>query len=176
MAAPLTPAGVNVQGKIKTVFAPTGSLTAPSLAVFNGATALDVSNILYADGYAYTKEQTKNAAPRRHGSKKVWETDGTTSESLGDLRYTVDPQGAAASDGKKAWEKFLPGTIGFFLQRMGLDIDTDLAIGQWVEVTPAKLLARYIIGDVTDESSEFTVVQSVIVTAPGKGELVQLVA
>jgi hypothetical protein len=175
MAAPITPAGVNVQGKVKTVFSPTGSLTAPSVATFTGTSALDVSNILYADGWSYTREQAKNPAPRRLGTKRVWEIDGSISESLGDLRYTVDPQGAAGSDGKKAYEKFPEGTTGYFLMRKGLDVDTDLAAGQLVEVIPVKLLARHITGDPADEAAEFTVVQGILVSAPGKGDLVAMV-
>ena len=176
MAAPLTPTGIKVQGKVKVVFAPTGSLTSPSLAIATGATALDVSNIFYADGWSYTKETSKVTAPRRLGTTRQWEQAGTTSETLGELHYQVDPQAAAATDGKKAWEKLPNGTTGFFYVRKGLDVNTDLAIGQFVEVVPTQLLERYITGDPTDEAAEFTVVQQAIITAPGAGDLVALVA
>lgn len=176
MVAPLTPTGIKTQGNVKWVFNATSSLTAPSVATWTAAGALDVSNIFYADSGRHMKETAKGPAPRRVGTTKVWQQTGTDNESFGDLRYVVDPQGAAASDGKKAWEKFPPGTVGYFLERLGLSVDTDLAIGQWARVIPVKIAARNFDYDTTDEFGEIAVVQSVIVTAPGAGELVQMVA
>jgi hypothetical protein len=176
MPTPLTPTGIKVQGRIRITFAPTGSLTAPSLAIMTGATALDVSNIFYEDSWAPSKETNKGSAPRRLGTAQVWEQGGITNHSLGDLRYQIDPQGAALSDGKKAYEKFPEGTVGYFYWRFGMSVDTDFAIGQFVQVAPVQLLARNIGGDPADEFAEFSVSQQVIVTAPGITELVAIVA
>lgn len=176
MAAPLTPAGVNVQGNIKTIFVPSLDAALPSLADLIATDALEVTNILYADTGRYAKETTKGAAPPRLGSTKQWEQFGRSNETYGDLRYTIDPQGASGSDGKKAWVKFAPGTIGVMFEVPGVATDADLAVGQFGRAIPVKLGARNIEGDTTNEFAEFAVVQSVIVTAPGAGDLVAIVA
>lgn len=177
MATPLTPAGVKVQGNIKTVFVPSLSLTAPSLAAIIAADALEVTNIFYADSGRYTAESTTGAAPRRVGTTKVWQQFGSTNESFsGSLRYVVDPQAAAASDGKKAWEKFPEGTTGYLFEAPGVDTDADLAVGDFGRVVPVQFGARHIDGDPADEFAEFAVVQGVIVAAPGAGDLVAIVA
>lgn len=177
MATPLTPAGVKVQGNIKTVFVPTLSQTAPSLAAAIGVAALEITNILYADSGRYAVDSATGAAPRRLGTSRTWQQFGTATESFnGALRYTINPQGAAGSDGKKAYEKFTVGTTGFILEVPGIDTDADLAIGQFGRVIPVKFGDPNIIGDPTDEFAEFAVEQAVIVTAPGAGALVAIVA
>jgi hypothetical protein len=177
MAAPLTPAGVKVQGQYKKIYVPTLSLTAPSVAAATAADALEVTNIWYADSGTYQTETNIGTAPRRIGTAKTWQIDGETNESFtGALRYVVNPQAAAGSDGKKAYEKFPAGTTGFVLHMPGVPVDTNLAVGQFGFVVPTKFLVRYIDGDVTNEFAEFAVVQQVIPVAPGAGELVALVA
>lgn len=177
MATPLTPAGVKVQGNIKTVFVPTLSLTAPSLAAIVGAGSLEITNILYADSGRYAVDSATGAAPRRLGTSRTWQQFGTALESFnGVLRYVIDPQAAAASDGKKAYEAFPNGTTGFILEVPGIDTDDDLAVGDFGRVIPVKFGDQNIIGDVTDEFAEFAVEQAVIVTAPGAGALVAIVA
>jgi hypothetical protein len=177
MATPLTPAGVKVQGNIKSIFVPTLDMAAPSLAVLTGAGALEITNILYADSGRYAVDSATGAAPRRLGTSRTWQQFGTATESFnGSLRYTIDPQGAAGSDGKKAYEKFTVGTTGYIFEVPGIDTDADLAVGDWGRAIPVKFGDPNIIGDPTDEFAEFTVEQAVIVTAPGAGALVQIVA
>ncbi len=91
------PAGIKVQGRIKVIYTPTMSFTAPSLAVLEGAGALDVSMMLF--NWNPTATATRGAPRRRLGSTKVFETFGATTEAIGELDYVVDPQGAAGSDG-----------------------------------------------------------------------------
>ena len=177
MATPLTPAGVKVQGNIKTIFVPTLDMAAPSLAVLTGASALEITNILYADAGRYAVDNNTGAAPRRLGTSRTWQQFGTATESFSSVwRYVIDPQSATGSDGKKAYEKFTKDTTGFILEVPGIDTDADLAIGQFGRVIPVKFGDRNIIGDPTDEFAEFVVEQGIIVTAPGAGALVQIVA
>lgn len=177
MATPLTPAGVKVQGNLKRIYVPTLDPNAPSLATLTGVGALEITNVLYADTGWYQKETTTGAAPRRVGTTKVWQQFGTANESFsGQLRYTVDPQAAAASDGKKAYEAFPEGTVGYVFELPGIDTDADPAVGDFGVPIPVEFGPRYITGDTTDEFAEFTVVQGIIVTAPGAGDLVALVA
>lgn len=177
MAAPITPAGVKVQQNLKTIYVPTLDLATPSLATLTGVDALEVTNILYADAGRYQSESNTGEAPRRLGTGKVWQQFGSTNESFsGQLRYTVDPQATAGSDGKLAWEKFPQGTTGYLFQAPGIDVNADLAVGDFGFGIPVEFGSRFIDGDTTDEFAEFTVVQGIIVTAPGAGDLVALVA
>ena len=177
MAAPLTPAGVKVQGNLKTIFVPTLDMEAPSLAALTGVGALEVTNILYASSGRYQAESSTGEAPRRMGSRKQWQQFGSDSESFsGALNYTVDPQATAGSDGKKAYEALPQGTTGYLMQFPGVDVDADLAVGDFGVPIPVEFGKRYIDGDPTDEFAEFMVVQGIIVTAPGAGDLVALVA
>ena len=177
MVTPITPAGVKVQNNLKRIFVPTLDTAAPSLATLTGVDALEITNILYADTGWYQSETTTGEAPRRVGTAKTWQQFGSTNESFnGALRYTVDPQAAAASDGKKAWEKFPVGTTGYVFELPGKDTDEDVAVDDFGIGIPIELGSRYITGDTTNEFAEFTVVQGIIVTAPGAGDLVAVVA
>lgn len=176
MAEPLTPAGVKVQGNIKAVFVPTLSLTDPDLSDLTGPSAIEMTNIFYADSGRYQAENATGAAPRRLGSRKQWQQFGSLNESFsGVLRYTVDPQGATGSDGKKAYEALPDGTTGVLFFAPGLDTDADLAVDDWGYGVPVEVGPQVITGDPADEFAEFAVEQSVIVVAPGAGALVQIV-
>lgn len=177
MGTPLTPAGVKVQGNLKTIFVPTIDMALPSLATLTGAGALEITNILYADSGRYTVDSATVTAPRRLGTSRTWQQFGTATESFsGPFRYVVDPQGATGSDGKKALEKFPVGTTGYIFEVPGIDTDADLAVGDWGRPIPVKTGDPNIIGDTTDEAAEYVVEQAFIVTAPGAGPLVQIVA
>lgn len=173
MVAPTEPAGVTAQGNSKILFTLTASLTAPSLAAINGAGSLDVSNMFYT--WQPTAETNKVTPPRRVGSKRQYQKDGLTTEAIGDLTYVVDPQGAAASEGKEAYETLVDGTTGYFVERLGKDVDDDFAVGDFVIVRHIVLGFQHISGDTTDEAAEYTVTQSVSLLAPGSGPLVALV-
>lgn len=177
MAAPLTPAGVKVQGNLKTIYAPTLDLAAPSLAALTGVGALELTNILYADAGRYQAEDNTGEAPRRMGTAKTWQQFGSTTESFsGVLRYVVDPQAATGSDGKKAYEMLPKGTVGTLFIAPGVDTNADLVVGDFGYGVPVEFGKQVITGDPTDEFAEFAVEQAVIVSAPGAGELVALVA
>ena len=165
MAAPINPTGVGVQGNYKVVWVETlTNPDNPSLAEINGATSLDVSYYLYAEGWVPGVNSNRVTAPRRLASRKSQERFGTTTETLGDLVYVVDPQAAAGSDGKKAFEALTEGSTGYFVERPGSDADADVAVGEFVNVYPVELGAQVITGDTTDEASEFQVTQPVSVT------------
>ena len=165
MAAPLNPNGVNVQGAVKVIWVETLTNPAnPSLAEINAATSLDVSQMLYEGGWQPGVTANKVSAKRRLGSRKVYEKFGTTTETLADLQYVVDPQAAAGSDGKKAYEAFTESSTGYFVERLGLPIESDVATGQFVNVYPVVMGPQTITGDTADESSEFQVTQPVGIT------------
>lgn len=176
MVAPINPNGVGVQGNVKVVWVETLTTpTAPSAAEINAGTSLDVSYYLYEGGWAPGVNSNRVTAKRRLASRKSVERFGTTTETLGDLVYTVDPQSAAGSNGKKAYEAFAEGSTGYFVERPGKDADTDIAAGDFVTVYPVELGAQVITGDTADEAAEFQVTQPVSVTGT-RNQLVTVAA
>ena len=166
MAAPIQPNGVNVQGAVKVVWVQTLTNPAsPSLAEVNASSSLDVSLMLYEGGWQPGVTANKVSAKRRLASRKVYEKFGVTTDTLADLQYSVDPQAATGSNGKKAFETFAEGSTGYFVERLGLDASTtDMAVGQFVNVYPVVLGPRTISGDTADEAAEFQVTQPVGIT------------
>jgi hypothetical protein len=173
MAAPLNPNGVGVQGNIKIVWVETiADMAAPTALEINAGTSLDVSYYLYDSGWAPGVTSNRVTSPRRLASRKSRERFGTTTETLGDLVYVVDPQAAAGADGKKAYEALTEGSTGYFVERPGEDADSDIAAGDFVNVYPVEVGPQVITGDPSDEAAEFQVTQPVSIT----GDRRQLVA
>lgn len=166
MAAPIFPAGVNAQGAVKVIWVETiANPAAPTLAEINAGTSLDLSLTMYEGGWQPGVTANKVSAKRRLASRKVYEKFGTTTETLGDLQYSFNPQAAAGSDGKKAYEALTEGSTGFFVERLGLDAETvDVATGQFVNVYPVVCGPQTISGDTADEAAEFQVTQPVGIT------------
>ena len=165
MAAPIQPNGVNVQGAVKVIWVETlADPTAPTLTEINAGTSLDVSKMLYEGGWQPGVTANKVSAKRRLADTKVYEKFGTTTETLADLQYQVDPQAASGSDGKKAYEAFVEGSTGYFVERLGIDADTDMAAAQFVNTYPVVMGPQTISGDTADEASEFQVTQPVGIT------------
>ena len=165
MAAPIQPNGVNVQGAVKVVWVQTLTNPAsPSLAEVNASSSLDVSLMLYEGGWQPGVTANKVSAKRRLASRKVYEKFGTTTDTLGDLQYSFDPQSASGADGRKAYEKFAEGATGYFVERLGLAIETDMAVGQRVNVYPVVLGPKSPPVDTADEAAEIQITQPVGIT------------
>lgn len=142
MAEPLRPTPASTYGKENWVFVPTiasGTL-APTVAEISGASALDITNILFADTGKPSQSTNRVTAERRLGDTVLAEFIGATTLTGGELHYQHDPQSAAASNGKKAYEKFTAaGTTGYLVQRQGTAKATAYAAGQFVNVYPAQI-------------------------------------
>lgn len=166
MAAPIRPNGVQTFGKEKWVFVPTiADDTAPTATELTAGTVLDVTGYLYADGFdGFTAEPSRVSAPRRVYDTIQYQTLGITSFSMGDLTYSYGPQSAAASDPKKAMEKLVEGATGYMVRRFGLDADTELAAGQFVDLVPVALGPQVPIKTASDETGEAAIRQAVAVT------------
>ena len=125
-------------------------------------TPFDLSCYLLADGWEFSTDSNKATAPRRVCQVNQFERFTTSTYKLKDLRYIIQPQAAAASDGKDAYETLTAGTNGFFVERLGMDPDTALAAGQFVNVIPATLGDQTIMGGDGD-NDDFIVFQPVSV-------------
>lgn len=166
------PEGVTARGQIKLKAVMTiANPASPSLATeINAASSLDVSCFVYADGWSHTLEQNKVEAPLRLCTKRTSDKFGNAKFTLQDLMYVVDPQAAAASDGVKAYETLLPDLSLWFVERQGLNAETDdFTAGEFVNLHPVQLSSeRDITGDPSDEANEFMVIHPMVYTTPYK--------
>lgn len=141
MPEPLRPAANKVYARENWIYVPTiaSATKAPTVAEATGASALDVTNIVFADG-APAPSMTTNRVKqnRRLGDTQLAEFIGETSHEGGEVTYQFDPQAAAASDGKKAWEKIPAGTTGFLVRRLGVGKAAAVAAGQFVDSYPVE--------------------------------------
>jgi hypothetical protein len=167
MTAPTRPNGVQAFGKENWWYTPTiasGAL-APTVAEVGSASGIQLTGYLYADGFdGVTAEPSRNAAPRRLADTQTYEALGTTAFSVSDLTYSFDPQAAAASAPKKAKEVLPEGTSGFLVRRQGIDRNTNIAAGQFVDVIPVSFGPQIPVNTSTDESAEVAIRQPVTVT------------
>lgn len=168
MVAPLRPTGTKAYLRDKWVFVPSGTYdgTAPSLAVINAASALDVTKMFFASSALPAQSTNLAKAPKRLGDAELYEFVGETTLTLGEVRYSFDPQAAAASNGKKAAEKFVAGTTGFLVNRLGIDRDTDIAIGQFVTSYPVEFGPQQEVREGDAEGAEVGIAQTVALTGP----------
>jgi len=168
MPAPIRPAATKHYLRSKWVFVPTGSFspTAPSTATAIGATALDVTKMFFASSAVPTQATNLARSPKRIGDAETYEFVGETNPTFGEVRYSFNPQGAALSDGVKAYEKFPAGTTGHMVNRLGIDRDTDLATGQFVTSYPVEFGPQQEVPEGDAEGAEVAIVQTVAQTGP----------
>lgn len=135
MAEPLRPTANKVYARENWIFIPTiaSAVLAPTVAEATGASALDVTNIVFADG-APAPSMTTNRVKqnRRLGDTQLAEFIGETSHEGGEVTYQFDPTAATSTDGVKLWEKIPEGTTGYLAHRMGVPKATAIAAGQFL--------------------------------------------
>lgn len=140
MAAPIRPASAKAFKREKWLWVPAiADITAPTVAELAAATGLDISCYLFDSTARPSKNTNAVTKERRICDGEQYEQIGITTYSGGELTYAVDPQAVAGSDGKKAWEKFVAGATGFLVRRLAIDVDTDVAAGQFVDTMPAEV-------------------------------------
>lgn len=166
MTAPTRPAGVKTFGKQNWIFVPTiASQAAPTATEINSASGLDLSGYIYAEEFEGANvDTTRVSAPRRVSDTVIYEGIGTSTWTMSDLVYSFDPQAAALSNGKKAYEKLTEGTSGYLVRRFGVDRNTTPAAGQFVSVFPVTF-GPQVEDEVGDgENAEVAIRQSVAIT------------
>jgi hypothetical protein len=168
MPAPVRPASTKAYLRKKVVWVPKGTYNpdSPSLAILTGASALDVTKMFFASSASPGQSTNMARAPKRIGDGETYEFVGETQSTLGEMRYSVNPQGAALSDGVKAYEKFVPGSEGFLVFRYGIDRDTDLATAQFVTSYPSECGPQLEVEEGDGEGAEMGIVQPFAQTGP----------
>jgi len=157
------PTGKKAEGNSKVVFVTT--LVDPADILVSEVTGgLDVSNFIKGGAWQPSADQAKGE-DRRHGSKDTYEQLGRIKRTIADLVYVADPQAAPADADNEAYETFKAGVTGWFLHRVGLDVDTAAAATQKWDAYPIEFGAQVktpVAED--DEFAVITVTQAVAVT------------
>ena len=167
MAAPTRPAATKAYLRDSWVFVPTlADQDAPTVAELTGASALDITNMMFASSSRPSQSTNLARAPRRLGDASSFEFVGESQETIGEIRYSFNPQAAALSDGKKAFEKFPLNTTGYLVNRIGIDRDTAITSGQFVTVYPAEFGPQMETLEGDGEGAEVAIVQTVAQTGP----------
>lgn len=168
MAEPLRPTAVQTYGKKNWIFVPTiaSATLAPTVAEITGASSLDITNILFADTGQPTKNTNVVDQERRYGDTLLFQFIGTTAFGGGELHYQFDQQGAAASNGVKAYEKFTAsGTTGFLCNRLGIARATTPVAGQFIDSYPVQIGPSFPVMAGSGESEESGMGATFVITA-----------
>lgn len=137
MAAPIKPQKVQANGKDAWWFVPAiADINDPVLAEVNSGSGLNITCFLLAEQEGVTSTVEKVRLARLLCETSTTEGLGEQTFSLSDIQGVFDPQAAAGSDGKKAWELFEDGASGYLVRRQGVVSATDAAVttGQFVDV------------------------------------------
>ncbi|KAB2807986.1 hypothetical protein F9L07_25285 [Pimelobacter simplex] len=140
MAAPIQPALKRAFGNDSWGFAPAiADILIPKVTELNAASGFNLSCSLFGEQGDPTSNQEKVTLPRVLCQTQQFEVNGAVTYAMPDLIVSFDPQGAAASNGKKAWETMVDGIAGFLWRRQGVTATTDIAVGQFVDIIPVQL-------------------------------------
>lgn len=168
MTAPIRPAGTKAYLRKKIILVKDAAYNpdAPSLAILTGTSALDVTKMLYASSARPSSTTNMARAPKRVGDGSSYEFVGEKTETIGEVRYSFDPQGAALSAGKKLAE-FLPeGATGYYVTRYGPDRDDDLEVGDFVTSRPFEAGDQDEDEEGEAEGAEVAIKQALAATGP----------
>lgn len=138
MAAPIKPQKVQANGNDSWFWVPTiADIKAPKATEVNAVTGVNISCFLLSEQEGPTSETEKVALARLLCETTTTEGLGEQKWSLADIQGVFDPQAAAGSTGKKAWELFKDGNSGYLVRRQGIKADSatsEAATGQFVDV------------------------------------------
>lgn len=167
MAAPIRIAATKTFQREKWLYVPTiANINSPTVTEVNAASGLDISCYLHSDTTRPTQNTNRVQLARRLCDGAQYEQIGTTTYAGGDLKYAVNPQAAAASDGKKAYEKFPEGTTGFLVRRLGKAVATDVAAGDFLDIFPVEFGPGMPMPSSDGEEQEAVIMQAFAVTGP----------
>lgn len=138
MITDVFPVGVMSPGNNLAVAVPTLTTpTAPKLADI-GATALDMTDYIKADGWDMKFDQARDDDTRLGDSSKR-ETFGIATIAMEEISYIYTPQGTGTETGNKMPSVLIPDTSIYIVIRMGKARATALAVGDVVDVYQVQL-------------------------------------
>lgn len=138
MVAPSKPQKVSALGKDSWFWVPAiASMTAPKITEINAVSGVNISCYLLAEQEGVTSNVEKVRLARLLCETSTTEGLGEQTWSLADITGVFDPQAAAGSDGKKAWDLFKSGASGFLARRQAVVADQaspEAATGQFFDI------------------------------------------
>jgi len=160
-----TPNSLPADGNLKVVWVPTiADTAAPSAAILNGATSIDLSCYLTADGYSPGGDEA-SITDDRLCSRQTFERPGRSSDTL-DLMYVYQAQAAAAAADNKAFDTLKHLTTGYIVTRWGKDYALPFIATDKVDVLPAQCGKQ--MKSAPEANSILKVAQKVFVTSTMK--------
>lgn len=178
MAEPLRPAPAKTYTRENWIFIPTiaSATLAPTVAEATAASALDITNMAFADSAPNPEINTNLVEQnRRLGDAELYQFIGTTTYGGGQFTMQFNSQGAALSDSVKAWEKFAAGGLtGFMARRLNVPKATAVTAGQFIHVYPAEFGPFMPTKSGDGEGAEEAMMGSWAITAPPKFKLAVL--
>jgi len=142
MAAPIKPQKTLANGKDSYWLVPAiANLAAPTAVEVNAATALNISCFLLGDQEGLGGSTDRVTLPSLLCETSTEEALGTTTYSFPDLQVVFNPQAAANSDAKKAFEKIRNGYSGYLVRRQGVTAVDNAAVaaGEFVDVAAIEI-------------------------------------
>lgn len=139
MVAPSKPQKVQANGKDSWFWVPAiADMSEPTTTEINAVSGVNISCYLLAEQEGVTSNVEKVRLARLLCETSTTEGLGEQTWSLADITGVFDPQAAAGSTGKKAWEQFQdPVNPGYLVRRQGVVAYSDTpeaADGQFVDV------------------------------------------
>lgn len=168
MPAPIKPQKKTANGKDSWWLVPAvADLNAPTVAEVNAASGLNITCFLLAEQEGVTAATEKVALARLLCETTTTEGLGDTTFSMADVQVVFDPQAAAGSDGKKAWDLLADGFTGVAVRRQGVRAPDDAAVtaGQFVDAVPVEIAPLTPGKSSTGADGIYTATASVAVTA-----------
>lgn len=141
MSVPVKPALKRAFARDRWYWVPAiADTSAPTVAEVTATAGFNLSCSLFGDtqdGFDATTD--KVTLPRRNCETDVFQVNGNTTHTAPDLLVSFQPQAAALSDGKKAWEAMDDLADGFLVRLQDVDPLVDSVAGQFADVVPASL-------------------------------------
>lgn len=166
MVAPFKPRKVQANGKDSWFLVPAvATLSAPSITEINAATGINISCAILADGDSLTRTTNKVTLPAYLCETDQYEGLDRATWSMGDVVGGFDPQAAAVSDDKKAFEFLRNGYEGFAVRRQAVDVNVGAAtVGEFFDIVPVAIDEAFSDKSGTDASAIYVFRAGVAVT------------
>jgi len=162
------PEALKSEGNISVTVVPVASITdtsAPSLASIT-SDGVNASFYFYSGSAGATSTTNTGTAPRRLGSKDVFNEFGETTHAVGDLQYVYDPQADDTADANKVKAICAEGEQVYLVYRYGKDAETDLGVGDKVNLWLVELGPQNEQPTGDGEFDQLAITQAAIVKAP----------
>ena len=103
---------------------------------------------------------------RRIADPAQYQQVGTGTWTGGTINYSTNPQAASGAADRKLFDAFASGATGYFVQRVGIDVNTAIATGQKVNVFPVNVDYAAPIQEGQDDAGEAAMTNTYTVTGP----------